>query len=296
MLNPCRHLCLMLPGVILMTTSTAGRAAQIPAEWQDPGVTSVNKEPPRAIRATWPDAGAALGATADTSPFVVSLNGEWKFHWVPKPADRPADFFRRDFDDSGWKTIPVPSNVEMHGYGVPIYTNIVYPWGRPDPPWIPADNNPVSSYRQRFTIPSSWAGVGIYSGRIDEQYCANYSEPGESGNKVDVRWVALTRPDGAGLLAVGMPRLSVNALPFTTDDLEGPKHPHEIPHRDFVTLNLDARQMGVGGDDSWGKLPHPEYRIPAVAQRYTFRLRPFSAQDGPPEQLARRALPSIEAK
>ncbi len=65
-------------------------------------------------------------------------------------------------------------------------------------------------------------------------------------------------------------------LAYTTDDLEGPKHTYEIPRRDFVTLNLDLKQMGVGGDNSWGAQPHPEYKIPPVAQSYRFRLRPFS--------------------
>lgn len=134
------------------------------------------------------------------------------------------------------------------------------------------------------------ARVGLYAGSIDEQFCANYTEPGESGNKVDVRWAALTRADGVGLLAVGMPRLSASALPFTTDDLEGPKHPHEIPHRDFVTLNLDLKQMGVGGDNSWGMLPHEQYRIKPTAQSYAFRLRAF-AKDAAPLELSNQALP-----
>ena len=135
------------------------------------------------------------------------------------------------------------------------------------------------------------ARVDLYEGAIKDQYFMDYSEPGETGNKVDVRWVALTGEGPIGLLAVGLPHLSVNALPFTTADLEGPKHPHELTPRDFVTLNLDLKQMGVGGDDSWGAWPHAEYRIPAQAYDYRFRLRAFDPRQDVPMELSRRALP-----
>ncbi len=136
------------------------------------------------------------------------------------------------------------------------------------------------------------ARVGLYTGRVEEQFCADYSEPGESGNKVDVRWAALMHTSGIGLLAVGRPLLSVNALPYATDDLQGPRYPHELPRRDFVTLNLDLRQMGVGGNDSWGALPLPEYRIPPASYAYSFRLRAFAVADESPMALSKQALPS----
>ena len=74
------------------------------------------------------------------------------------PEQRPADFYTANFDDSSWGTIPVPSNWELHGHGVPIYTNIVYPFDK-NPPFIAGKNgNPVGSYRTKFTVPESWAG------------------------------------------------------------------------------------------------------------------------------------------
>jgi len=76
----------------------------------------------------FPDAGSALAKKRLESPWCRVLNGNWKFHWVAHPEKRPVDFFRTDFDDASWKTIPVPSNVELHGYGTPVYTNIVYPF------------------------------------------------------------------------------------------------------------------------------------------------------------------------
>ncbi|MBN1492469.1 MAG: DUF4981 domain-containing protein, partial [Phycisphaerae bacterium] len=148
---------------------------------------------------------------------------------------------------------------------------------------------PVETYCDRKDAP-----VGVYSGSVAEQFCMDYSEPGESGNKVDVRWAAITRVDGVGLLAVGEPLLSVNALPFTTDDLQGPKHPHEIPIRDFTTLNLDHMQIGVGGDNSWGHKPHDEYRIQPVAQAYRFRLRAVTMETESPAELSKYTLPQAE--
>jgi len=132
------------------------------------------------------------------------------------------------------------------------------------------------------------ARVGRYAGTVREQFCRDYVEPGESGNKVDVRWVALTNRKGVGLLVVGRPWLSVNALPHTTDDLQAAAHPHELPAREFTVLNLDWKQQGVGGDDSWGAWPHEPYLIPCAPQSYGFRLRPFRAGEDP-ARLARTA-------
>jgi beta-galactosidase len=117
--------------------------------------------------------------------------------------------------------------------------------------------------------------VDVYNGNVDEQFF-NYTEPGETGNKVDVRWVTLCDGDGVGLLAVGQPFLSVNALHYTTEDLMSQRHSWELTRRNEVTLNLDGAQMGVGGDNSWGWTPHDEFLLPAAKKYgYTFILRPF---------------------
>ncbi len=123
--------------------------------------------------------------------------------------------------------------------------------------------------------------IAMHSGTVANQFYQDYTEPGESGNKVDVRWCALTNARGEGLLVVGLPRLSVNALPYTTDDLQNAKHPFELPSRDFVTLNLDDAQQGLGGDDSWGAWPHREFLIPCEAREYRFLLRPLRPEDDP---------------
>lgn len=123
------------------------------------------------------------------------------------------------------------------------------------------------------------ARIGVYSGTVDEQFFADYTEPGESGNKADVRWLTLTDAKGNGLLVSGLPLLSVNALPYTTDDLQRAKHAFELPRREFITLNLDLRQQGVGGDDSWGAWPHPEHLINCAEYSYQFHLRPITRAD-----------------
>ena len=135
------------------------------------------------------------------------------------------------------------------------------------------------------------AKVGVYSGAVREQFYQDYVEPGESGNKVDVRWVALTNKKGVGLLAVSDPSqlLSVNALHHTTDDLQSAEHPFELPQRDVTVLNLDLKQQGVGGDNSWGAWPHEEFLIPGQEQGYRFRLRPFDST-AKIENLARQLI------
>jgi len=136
------------------------------------------------------------------------------------------------------------------------------------------------------------AKFGLYSGTVDEQFYPEYSEPGETGNKVDVRWLALSNAKGIGILAVGQPLLSANALHYGTDDLNAAKHPFELTRRDYITLNLDLMQQGVGGDDSWGAWPHDEFLISCKDQTYSFRLRPFDKSEDP-EKLARQASEPI---
>jgi beta-galactosidase len=144
---------------------------------------------------------------------------------------------------------------------------------------------PHESYWDRKT----GSAVGLYSGPVEEQFHP-YVRPQETGNKTDVRWVALTNKDGAGLLAVGMPLLSASAWPFTMDDLEKATHINELPRRETITVNLDYKQMGVGGDDSWGARTHPEYTLPAKAYSYRFRLRPYTPSMGDINSIARMTV------
>jgi beta-galactosidase len=124
------------------------------------------------------------------------------------------------------------------------------------------------------------ARFGLYSGAVADQFFADYTEPGETGNKVDARWIALAK-GRVGFLVIGLPLLSVNALHFGTEDLNAGKHAFELPPRDSTTLDIDLNQQGVGGDDSWGAWPHNEFLIPCKPCEYKFRLKPFSTSENP---------------
>jgi beta-galactosidase len=117
------------------------------------------------------DVKTAWESEREKSPFYKSLNGKWKFNWVSRPSDRPAEFYKLDYDVEGWDEIEVPSNWQLKGYGVPIYTNVTYPFN-PLPPTIMNENppeytsaklnNPVGSYRREFVIPKGWDGRQVY--------------------------------------------------------------------------------------------------------------------------------------
>ncbi|MFC1606467.1 glycoside hydrolase family 2 TIM barrel-domain containing protein [Candidatus Latescibacterota bacterium] len=141
---------------------------------------------------------------------------------------------------------------------------------------------PHESYWDRKT----GARVGVYEGSVDDQF-VHYVRPQENGNKTDVRWISLSNGNGKGLLVVGIPLLSVSAHHYTTSDLESAGHPFDLNRRDNITLNIDYRQTGVGGDDSWGARPHPKYRLEPKVYSYSYRLRPFDTNVETPAHLAK---------
>ncbi len=163
-----RVLLLCLGIITLLSLSSA--QSQVP-DWENPRVIGINKEDPHVTPMPFPDRAQALSKLREASPFYMTLNGPWKFNWVSEPGKRPTGFFRTDYDVSTWKEIHVPSNWEMEGYGVPIYTNITYPFKRDAPRVMsePPQNyttysqrNPVGSYRRTFTVPPAWQGREIF--------------------------------------------------------------------------------------------------------------------------------------
>ena len=98
------------------------------------------------------------------SKYFLSLDGTWKFNWVANADQRPTDFYKEDLDDSKWKTMNVPGNWEMNGFGDPEYVNIGFAWrGHFDqqPPAVPAKDNHVGSYRRIIDIPANWDGKQV---------------------------------------------------------------------------------------------------------------------------------------
>jgi len=131
-------------------------------EWESPDIIEINKLSPHCTLMPFPSEETASANDRTKSSYYLSLAGTWKFHWVPVPDQRPRDFYKVDFNDSDWVDIPVPSHPELLGYGKPIYTNIQYPFWPVNPPLIPHDDNPVSSYRRTFDVPQSWKNRKIH--------------------------------------------------------------------------------------------------------------------------------------
>ena len=121
--------------------------------WEQPEVYEVGKLPARATLTPYATIEQAL--LRGESEWVMDISGDWKFYWTPTPAEAPEEFESIFYDDSQWGTIPVPGNWEVQGYGMPIYTNVNYPFAK-NPPFIPHDDNPTGCYRHRFVIPEAW--------------------------------------------------------------------------------------------------------------------------------------------
>ena len=144
---------------------------------------------------------------------------------------------------------------------------------------------PWANYQDK----KSGADIGIYSGQVDSLW-TDYVRPQENGNRCDVRWVAFTNKNGEGLMAIGDPTLSISAWPYSLDDLEKAKHIDDLPHRNYITVNLDYKQMGVGGVNTWSPRarPLPQFRLTTThSYKYKFYLMPYSSKMGSMDDAAR---------
>ena len=126
-------------------------AAQQPAmtEWHDLQVNEVNRYPVH---------------TSFSQADKLSMDGTWHFLWVERADQRPTDFYRLDYDEKGWTTMPVPGMWELNGYGDPEYVNVGFAWRghfKNNPPEVPIKDNHVGSYRRTVTIPADWEGKQV---------------------------------------------------------------------------------------------------------------------------------------
>lgn len=155
------------------------------AEWESPGELSLNKEQPKAWFFHFASEENARKVLPENSEYYLSLDGTWKFNWVPHPEERPKEFYNPSFDDSKWDNVQVPMNWNVYGlqvdgsqkYGTPIYVNqpVIFKHSVAVGDWKggvmrePAPHhttykhrNEVGSYRRTFTLPAEWDGHQIY--------------------------------------------------------------------------------------------------------------------------------------
>jgi beta-galactosidase len=155
-------------------------------EWQNPESLSLNKEQPHAYIFPFACEEEALKVLPDGSSYYKSLDGTWKFHWVPSPEKRPVDFYQPEYDVSAWDDIKVPGCWNVQGlqkdgsmkYGVPIYVNqpVIFYHEVKEGDWRegvmrqPKDKrwttyqypNEVGSYRRTFTVPATRMSRKVY--------------------------------------------------------------------------------------------------------------------------------------
>ena len=137
--------------------------AQISPDWENPAIIGINKENYHCT--------LTLPSEKGTHKDIISLNGKWKFKWSKDPESRPQDFYKDNYDSSEWQDIVVPGNWQMQGYGIPIYTNITYPF-KQDKPFVTSEppkeyfsyenRNPVGSYITRFFLTSEMENKRIF--------------------------------------------------------------------------------------------------------------------------------------
>jgi Glycosyl hydrolases family 2, sugar binding domain len=216
-----------IPMLIRAFVVTALFATVLPAqkpEWDNPAIIHIGTEPPHADMMVYPSAALAKTGDPAASPWFPLLDGVWKFHGPLRPAERPVDFYRSDFSDADWRDMPVPSNWQMHGYDIPIYTNIIYPWPQDPhgPPAPPYDYNLVGSYRMRFTVPESWRGrrVFLHFNGVDSCFYAwlngvklGYHEDSRTPAEFDITEKAEAGTEPAGRRSVSLRRRGVHRGP-----------------------------------------------------------------------------------
>ncbi len=145
-----RKIAIILAALAAVLPGRAQKKAKM-EPWQDPNVFEENRMP---MRATF---------TTDQQE-SLSLNGIWKFNWNETIEGRTKGFEAVGYDDSSWKTMPVPGMWELNGFGDPLYVNVGYAWrGHYDnnPPYPPTERNYVGQYRRTFEVDPSWIGKQI---------------------------------------------------------------------------------------------------------------------------------------
>lgn len=225
---------------------------------------------------SWREAGKKAKLTKMEHNALSNGNYEVISHYkLPVEVDESEFIVKYDLSGKGYldvNCILIPSNDTLPllpRLGVSITLNSQFDQIE----WF--GRGPHENYIDRYT--SSY--VGLYKGSVADQYFP-YDRPQENGNKTEVRWMSLTNTKGEGLMVIGSPYISSSAYLFPTEDLDEPginksqRHISDIENKDMVTWNIDWKQMGVGGDTTWGAFPHQPYLIPAKRLSFSFRICP----------------------
>lgn len=128
---------------------------------ENPEMVAINQEAGHTTIIPYRNAQEALAGHPRPSASMLSLNGNWKFHWSANPDSLPSRFYERQFNDRNWNNLPVPSNWEMHGYGDAAFRNVRHPFPI-YPPFIPRDYNPVGLYRKEINLPAAWKQQEVF--------------------------------------------------------------------------------------------------------------------------------------
>lgn len=147
--------------LVVMALCFNVKAQEIADWWNDVSVCQVNKVAPRTNVIPYQDENGINNLEYRQSPYYQCINGNWKFHWVEKPADKPQGFYAEGYDVSSWNTIPVPANWEINGYGIPVYINQQNEFPS-NQPYAPTEYNPVGCYVHNFNVPAEWNGRNVY--------------------------------------------------------------------------------------------------------------------------------------
>lgn len=169
--------CISIMG-IFMSMATAN--AQTGTEWDNTGVTSVNREEAHTIAIPMSSEAEIVKNDITASPYYQSLDGTWKFYWVSNPDKVQEAMCAKDYNDAAWSDIDVPSSWQVYGirhgknWDKPLYCNVAFPFSYDKntysvmaerPGWFTYKGdmtNPVGTYRRKFTVPEDWKGRDIY--------------------------------------------------------------------------------------------------------------------------------------
>ena len=117
------------------------------------------------------------------------------------------------------------------------------------------------------------ARFGVYESLVKDLYFP-YVKPQENGNRSDVFWLTIKNNKNIGLLVKGDPTFEFSATHYSLENLTKARHTTDIEDAPFTTLNIDLRQAGLGGDNSWAPRTHPEYQLRSGKYSFSYIIRP----------------------